>query len=157
MNNSKEERKDRKKFKKALQKSARDRNDRYLTKKEVKFYRKLIEEKLKECGFSNELLPYRTGKRKFRPKIVDQPDSFVKDEKGNPVEQPAIQHVPVEMITYRNISENMTKRLLKRPVSEIEAFLALPADEFKRPEPKVVPKKGFFAKVKDFFKRKETR
>jgi len=108
----------------------------YLTKKQLKFYRKLVKEKLESCGFSNELIPYRTGVRKFRPKLVDRPDEFVKGEDGKPVDQPAIQHTPVEMITYRNIFENMTKKVLKLPINEIEAFLALDEKEFHPPTKK---------------------
>lgn len=115
-------RQQRKKNQKLSQKKDNKENKRFLTKKERKFYKKKVQDKLEKIGFVNSLIPYRTGVMKTFYRATEADDKKV-----------SITPVKVEMVTYRNVFENMTKKILDRPVDEVEAFLLLAEKEY---EPK---------------------
>ena len=86
-----------------------------LTKKQREFYRPLILARIAQMGVTDGTMPYKTGVKRWRPQL----------QLSQRTGKPTIQHVPVEMVTYRNAYGIMLEKILALSVPEIEDFLQI--------------------------------
>ena len=91
--------------------------ENYLSKKERKNYKKSIIEKLNEFGIKDQHIVSKTNK--IRTQIS-------KNEEGQWVQQ------RVNMVEIKNLHKNLLRKILKYPKDEVDAFLALDAEEFRK-------------------------